>query len=215
MAKQNVSPIKDRLMAKVRRYGGCWLWTGAKITSGYGVMVVNRQKKYVHRLSYATFIGDIGDKLVCHSCDVPACINPKHLWIGTDRDNSIDRDTKGRVAHGSRQWKSKLTEKSCADMRRMARERGISTARLCSIFDVSERTVHRVLRCTTWKRSASLEDKEYAAKSAQFLVKNNPSLVRKIRSLSKRTTLTQRQIAKQCGVCQATVGNVLRSTKCQ
>ena len=77
---------------------GCWIWTGGWTTEGYGA--VRRDGRWVmsaHKLFYSAFKGDIPPgMLVCHSCDTPACVNPDHLFLGTDSDNQLDRHRKGR-----------------------------------------------------------------------------------------------------------------------
>lgn len=79
--------------------GGCWLWTGGQCGPGYGV--VNRRgvkNTTAHRHAYTLFRGSVPDGLVvCHRCDVPACVNPDHLWLGTDKQNSDDKWAKGRA----------------------------------------------------------------------------------------------------------------------
>lgn len=78
---------------------GCWIWTGAKSSRGYGYF----QNIRAHRFSYEYHREKIpSGKIVMHKCDVPLCVNPEHLIVGTYADNSHDRDSKGRTATGRR-----------------------------------------------------------------------------------------------------------------
>lgn len=96
--------ILARLEAKtVRDANGCWLWTGWKTHQGYGNICVRGKNTPVHRLSYLIHKGEIGRRLyVCHTCDVRACWNPDHLWLGTHRQNGEDMARKKRAF-----WSSK------------------------------------------------------------------------------------------------------------
>ncbi len=77
---------------------GCWLWEGNISTGGYGRFGINYTRPYAHRFSYESYVGPIPDGLlVCHKCDVPACVNPAHLFLGTDLDNTRDMLAKGRA----------------------------------------------------------------------------------------------------------------------
>ena len=90
----------DRFWAKVNKTDGCWLWTGSRDTSGYGLFRRNGKLAKAHRLSYSLDRGYDPWLLVLHRCDVRACVNPAHLFQGTALANARDRSAKGR--HGVR-----------------------------------------------------------------------------------------------------------------
>lgn len=83
---------------------GCWLWKPSKDRNDYGSFQMPNKMYRAHRLSYMMFIGPVAeDRLICHECDVPSCVNPSHLFIGTNKTNAEDRERKGRGANGSGQ----------------------------------------------------------------------------------------------------------------
>lgn len=82
---------------RVDKSGECWEWLGGKDRDGYGRIVINGKWWGSHRLSYTLVKGEIPKGLViCHSCDNPGCVNPSHLFVGTQTDNVKDMDSKGR-----------------------------------------------------------------------------------------------------------------------
>jgi len=99
-----IIPKKDRqwfIDRVVIAESGCWVWVGEKSPRGYAYTTYQEggvKKKFrVHRMAYDSLVGQIPDGLlVCHHCDNPPCVNPEHLFVGTNLDNVRDRDKKGR-----------------------------------------------------------------------------------------------------------------------
>ena len=89
---------KKRFLSKIKKTRYCWLWEGTIRSKGYGSFKIRNKVYQAHRLSYNLFIGKIPDGLdICHKCDNPTCVNPKHLFVGTASDNMQDCANKGRL----------------------------------------------------------------------------------------------------------------------
>lgn len=79
----------------------CWNWTGPVNSSGYGSLGFKGRKEGVHRISYEVAYGPFDRKMfVLHRCDNPRCVNPAHLFLGTQKDNMQDALQKGRCRQG-------------------------------------------------------------------------------------------------------------------
>jgi hypothetical protein len=152
-AVQGNPTLEKRFWAKVRRAGPseCWLWTATISKWGYGGIKIGKAVFMAHRVSFAMANQqEPGDMLVCHSCDTPACVNPAHLWLGSDRDNHRDMMAKGRWrgngVKGERHMWTKLTAEQVLYIK-TSPELGY---RIAEKFGVAKSTVSAIRKGHNW-----------------------------------------------------------------
>ena len=152
-----IKPPLQRFIDNVKiNKNGCWEWQGYKNKAGYGVLGNGKNKtELAHRYFYKHYIGDeIPQGLqVLHKCDNPACIYPKHLFLGTDKDNVKDKISKNRQAcvKGNKNPKSKLTEKDVLDIRASYIPMKVSFAALGRKYNVTPENISSIIHRETWK----------------------------------------------------------------
>lgn len=140
------TPIEERFWTKVDMSGDCWHWIAARTSGGYGTI----DNRYAHRVSWEIAHGPIPDGLlVCHHCDIPVCVNPAHLFLGTTADNMRDRDAKGRGAIGERDGNAKLTQEAVITIRRQLAE-GLKQKDITARFGVSRQIISAISVGTNW-----------------------------------------------------------------
>jgi hypothetical protein len=139
----------------------CWTFQGYRNLKGYGTLGVGsrsdgtRRKALAHRIAYELFVGPIPEGLfVCHTCDNPPCVNPAHLFLGTNADNMADASAKGRMANngapsGERNPSSKLNAAIAREVRRK-HAGGCSQAALAREFGVSDFAIFGIVHRKTW-----------------------------------------------------------------
>lgn len=145
--------LEKRFFAHIEPRGECWEWCGSRDTSGYGLIQFNHRIHKTHRLMYYLARGDIPAGFwVLHKCDNPPCVKPTHLFLGTGKDNSQDREMKGRhiPARGEKVGTAKLTAKDVLEIRRLHYEQGYGKWRLAKMFGVSRRAIQKAWRGENW-----------------------------------------------------------------
>jgi hypothetical protein len=155
--------LEDRFWSKADRSGGpdaCWLWMGARDLRGYGRFAFEGRNAHAHKvallLSGATFPVRA---YACHHCDVKACVNPRHLYVGTHQTNMRDMAARGRaffqahperVPRGERHSKARLTDEAVRAIRARYASGGITQRRLAAEYGVHLMTVARAIRRVSW-----------------------------------------------------------------
>lgn len=131
---------------------GCWEWKKCK-KLGYGNTALNGKNISAHRASWIVFVGDIPKGLqVNHKCHNRACINPEHLYLGTQKENMMDMYEAGRNNHpkGVENKNSKLNDKKVMEIRGMLRI-GDTIASISKKFNVSESCIRSIKQRKTWR----------------------------------------------------------------
>lgn len=139
---------------RVNPLNNCWEWKGYKGKKGYGIFTYSNGT-LAHRFSYLHHKGEIPkDMQVCHHCDNTACVNPEHLWLGTNRDNQIDCIKKGRAYRnspkGSKNGLSKLLESDVRKIKQMKINK-IPEKDIAKQFHISISNVYYITSGRTWK----------------------------------------------------------------
>lgn len=129
----------------------CWEWTAAKMERGYGVFSIGDKTYLAHRLAWQFSYGVIPEGLfMCHHCDNPGCVNPRHLFLGTQTDNMQDAAKKGRMARGDVHAQSKLTENEVLEIRKLLAQGERSQQDIGDEFDVHQATVSKIKLGARW-----------------------------------------------------------------
>jgi hypothetical protein len=146
------SDSRVRFWTKVDRRGPdeCWEWRACRKKSGYGQFRLGGKMRRAHRIAWMLAYGPVPDGFhVLHSCDNPPCVNYRHLFIGTQRDNVRDRNSKGRQARGPAQGRARLTEGQVMDIRGRY-SRGECQAEIARRYDMSPGGIWHILHRKTW-----------------------------------------------------------------
>ena len=143
---------------KVKKTDNCWLWMGSRFTTrnkesenAYGNIRLNHKNYKTHRIAWELYNGPIPHGLlVLHSCDNPPCVNPSHLWLGTAKDNAIDRANKSRGQFGTKVYNSKLNEGKVISILELYFNRK-PRKEIANTFKVSKGTIQGIIEGRYWK----------------------------------------------------------------
>ena len=150
-------PLTDRQIRLFKSHlrkknkAGCILWD-RPLPGGYGQFCLNCSRDMAHRVAWRIKNGPVPCGLwVLHRCDVRACCNPEHLFLGTRQDNMDDMVNKNRVAHGVKTWTSKLTPPMVRKILEMADD-GMSHRAIAREFGVGSNMPNLIVRGLAWRR---------------------------------------------------------------
>jgi hypothetical protein len=150
--------LPDYFLQHVDKSGDCWIWTGTHDAHGYGVFRSGGVFHLAHRYSYELHYGHIDKGMsVCHHCDNPICVNPEHLFLGTQADNSYDMIAKGRNnisgllvdRRGENHLMAKLTEEQVHEIRTLLAT-GEAHSAIAKRYGVSRPTITAIKAGRIW-----------------------------------------------------------------
>lgn len=144
---------RKRFWGKVRMGDGCWEWMGGLSKSGYGLFQIGKRTFRAHRVSYVITHSIVLDqRLICHRCDNPKCVNPDHLFPGTAKDNIRDASGKMRLLYGTDHPRHKLSPADVIKIRELSAE--MSDKKLAKIFGVTHHNIALVRQRKIWRHVA-------------------------------------------------------------
>lgn len=145
--------FSNRFWSKVDMKDDCWNWTGSLSKQGYGRFGINGRVNLAHRVAWTLYKGEIPKGMnVLHKCDNCSCVNPRHLFLGTQKDNIQDMFSKGRDnrAKGEKVTLAVLTEEKVKKIRFLYRD-GFKPHVLKMLFGIADTTFWNVITKRTWK----------------------------------------------------------------
>ncbi len=151
-SKNNVGPLPDQKNVHYQGLDKCWLWSGSLAPDGYGKVKIKDKHTSAHRLSWVIHNGEIPSGMqVLHKCDNRSCVNPNHLVLGTNAENTADRVRKGRSnpAKGNQLPQSKLDECKVRQIREMSRV-GMPQSKIAAYFDMCQQAIANVVSRKAW-----------------------------------------------------------------
>ena len=150
MARPRI-PLSDKIERNIIRIpeSGCWIWMSSLNKGGYGKTGLGKGSCLsAHRVSYENKYGEIPkDKFALHTCDIKCCVNPDHIFIGTQKENMQDKVRKNRQAKGESHGRHKLTELQAIEIKSSAKR----PMDLAKKFNCSITTIRQIKSGLYWK----------------------------------------------------------------
>lgn len=143
--------LEERFWSRVQKTENCWLWTGTKIT-GYGNIKIKKKNYLAHRISWILHKGKLSDTIqVLHTCDIKNCVNPKHLFLGTQADNMKDMVKKNRSLKGEKNYHAKLTETKVKTIRELYTSKEMTQTEIAKLFGITQGHISYIVNKKGWK----------------------------------------------------------------
>lgn len=204
LEQERMAKLRQKLRAMVVETEGplatpCWIWKGRIDKDGYGWVGWEGEDHGTHRLSYLAFCGPIPHyRIICHICNVRACVQPAHLYAGMDASNMAVRQRAGGFPRGEEHHNIVLTEANVFAILALL-HKGYSAKSIAKQFGVSRQTIHDIAVGRTWTRLARPEG--FAPRTNRKLTEAQVQEIRALLAAGHTNTA----IAPQFGVTRTTI----------
>ena len=199
--------------SRIQKGVDCWPWKGVTDRQGYGVFTHRGKNYQAHRVSWALKNGPIPEGLcACHKCDNPICVNPDHVFLGTQMDNVRDCWSKGRGyknnwVSGVKNPKAKLNLEKVVEIRK-ALFSGLKALEVAELFQVTVPTISKISLFQIWRQPG--DPPPQTVPSGSRIGEDHPGsvltdeIVREVRVMLKQGS-TQKQITDKFGISKGSV----------
>ncbi len=187
-------------LAEIKGEDECWGFKTSPTEAQYHIFTLKQKQYFAHRISYLITYGSYDISLcVCHKCDNPHCINPKHLFLGTNLENHIDRDNKDRGP-------AKFTKKFIKEIREKFIKNPMSIEKFIEFLsiDIRNSSMNKIINNETYV------DNDYIPPKLDYTT--DEDVVRKIRELAF-TDIEYSKIAKMFSLSETAVSSIIRNDR--
>lgn len=194
----------------------CWEWQGAGGKYGFMKLPGSRINEYSHRLSYMIYKAEFeGSDQVLHECDNPRCVNPRHLFLGSQKQNMQDMKMKDRHLNGEKNSKAKLTEDQVKEILGWLELKEFSQKTIAAEFGVGQMEISRISRGLRWRHITDPNNPELSNKDVESeLIKFPRSTlsdedIERIRELAKTGLISQAKLGELFKVNQSAISKIV------
>lgn len=207
---QHMKTLEERFWEKIKKAGSseCWEWVAYKDIGGYGIIAVNKITQKAHRVSWILHYGEIPDGMfVLHKCDNPACVNPDHLFLGTQQENIQDMVNKKRHSRHESHRSAKLTRQDVKDIIELRRQK-ISMRKIADMYNITNCTVHSICQGIAWREVTenNVDDIKNMHLGHKFDTAKLPQVIELV-----QTDKTTKEIAEQFGVSDRELTHIIQT----
>ena len=203
----------ERFITNVNIGDKCWEWNGHRDKDGYGRFHIyyTKTKKQTnigaHKVSYELFYGKLvpGGMCVCHTCDNPTCVNPNHLWLGTNQDNMDDKINKGRQIHGENHHRAKLNWEKVKEIRVLYNNGENSREQLSKLFEMDKSTISDICNNIIWHDTSYIKTNNKIGNT-----KLTQKIADEIRKLHSTCEYTGKQLGTMFNISGSCVSEIIR-----